>query len=141
MTDRFVLFLLSIPINIKNNETMSSTSIINYAVLWDRLSTFARKAGRTTTRPMLLLYYVMKSKGTPKADKLMIFSALSYILFPIDILDAKRLPIIGWFDEIASISVAYQKVRKHITPEMESKVDDILDRWFPEYTPYELITE
>lgn len=120
---------------------MSSTTIINYAVLWDRLSTFARKAGRTTTRPMLLLYYVMKSKDTPKADKLLIFSALSYIVFPIDILDAKRLPIIGWFDEIASISVAYQKVQKHITPEMERKVDEILDRWFPEYTPYELIKE
>lgn len=120
---------------------MSRTSIINYAVLWDRMNTFARKAGRTTTRPMLLLYYVMKSKDTPKADKMLIFSALSYIVFPIDILDAKRLPIIGWFDEIASISVAYQKVRKHITPEMERKVDDILDRWFPEYTPYELITE
>lgn len=120
---------------------MSSTSIINYTVLWDRLSTFAKKAGRTTTRPMLLLYYVMKSKDTPKKDKLMIFSALSYIVFPIDILDAKRLPIIGWFDEIASISVAYQKVSKHITPEMQRKVDAILDRWFPEYTPYELITD
>ena len=90
---------------------------------------------------MLLLYYVMKSKETPKSDKLLIFSALSYIVFPIDILDAKRLPIIGWFDEITSISVAYQRVCKHITPEMECKVDDILDRWFPEYTPYELITE
>ena len=86
---------------------MNRTSFINYDVLWDRLSTFARKAGRVTTRPMLLLYYVMKSKETPKADKLLIFSALSYIVFPIDILDAKRLPIIGWFDEIASISVAY----------------------------------
>ena len=120
---------------------MSNTSIINHAVLWDRLNTFARKAGRTTTRPMLLLYYVMKSKDTPKKDKLMIFSALSYIVFPVDILDAKRLPIVGWFDEIASISVAYQKVCKHITPEIEAKVDEILDRWFPRYAPYELITE
>ena len=120
---------------------MNRTSIINYEVLWDRISNFARKAGRMSTRPVLLLYYVMKSKDTPKADKLLVFSALSYIVFPIDILDAKRLPIIGWFDEIASISVAYQKVCKHITPEMEAKVDAILDRWFPEYTPYELITD
>lgn len=120
---------------------MNRTSIINYAVLWDRLSTFARKAGRVSTRPMLLLYYVMKSKDTPKADKLLVFSALSYLVFPIDILDAKRLPIIGWFDEIASISVAYQKMCKHITPEMEAKEDTILDRWFPEYTPYELIAD
>lgn len=120
---------------------MDRTSIINYAELWNRLSVFATKAGKISTRPVLLLYYVMRSKETPKADKLLVFSALSYLVFPIDILDAKRLPIIGWFDEIASISVAYQKVCKHITPEMETKVDAILDRWFPEYTPYELITD
>lgn len=121
--------------------SMNKRSFINYDVLWDKLSTFAIKAGRVTTKPVLLLFFVMKSKDTPKADKLLVFSALSYLVFPIDILDAKRLPIIGWFDEIASISVAYQKVCKHITPEMETKVDAILDRWFPEYTPYELITE
>ena len=121
--------------------SMNKRSFINYDVLWDKLSTFAIKAGRVTTRPVLLLFFVMKSKDTPKADKLLVFSALSYLVFPIDILDAKRLPIIGWFDEIASISVAYQKVCKHITPEMEAKVDAILDRWFPEYTPYELITD
>ncbi len=121
--------------------SMNKSSFINYDVLWDKLSTFAIKAGRVTTRPVLLLFFVMKSKDTPKADKLLVFSALSYLVFPIDILDAKRLPIIGWFDEIASISVAYQKVCKHITPEMEAKVDTILDRWFPEYTPYELITD
>lgn len=121
--------------------SMNKSSFINYDVLWDKLSTFAIKAGRVTTRLVLLLFFVMKSKDTPKADKLLVFSALSYLVFPIDILDAKRLPIIGWFDEIASISVAYQKVCKHITPEMEAKVDTILDRWFPEYTPYELITD
>ena len=121
--------------------SMNKRNFINYDVLWDKLSTFAIKAGRVTTRPVLLLFFVMKSKDTPKADKLLVFSALSYLVFPIDILDAKRLPIIGWFDEIASISVAYQKVCKHITPEMEAKVDDILDRWFPEYTPYELIAD
>lgn len=121
--------------------SMNKSSFINYDILWDKLSTFAIKAGRVTTRPILLLFFVMKSKDTPKADKLLVFSALSYLVFPIDILDAKRLPIIGWFDEIASISVAYQKVCKHITPEMETKVDAILDKWFPEFTPYDLIVE
>ncbi len=111
--------------------------MINYEMLWDRLSSFARKAGRSTTRPMLLLYYVMMSKDTPKADKMLIFSALSYVVLPIDILDARRLPIIGWLDEVASLSVAYQKVSKHITPEMEAKADAVLDRWFPESTSYE----
>lgn len=113
--------------------------IVNYDVLWDRISTFAVKAGRVSARPILILYFVMVSKGTPKADKLLILSTLSYLILPIDILDAKRLPIIGWLDELTSAGVAISRVKKHITPEIEQKVDAILDRWFPEYTSYELI--
>ena len=115
---------------------MESPNNINYSVLWNRINEYARKAGRVTTRPVLLLYYVMKSKDTPRKDKLLILSTLSYLVLPIDILDAKRLPIIGWFDEIASLSVTYQKVCKNITPEIEAKVDAILDRWFPDYAEY-----
>ena len=91
--------------------------------------------------PEMLLYYVMRSKNTPWSDKMLIFSTLSYIVLPIDILDAKRLPIIGWFDEIASLSVTYQKVSKNITPEMEAKVDALLDKWFPKHTPNELVSD
>ena len=115
---------------------MESTNIIDYSALWNRISEYSMKAARVTTRPVLLLYYVMKSKETPWKDKMLIFSTLSYIVLPIDILDAKRLPIIGWFDEIASLSVTYQKMCKNITPEIEAKVDTILDKWFPEHTEY-----
>lgn len=115
---------------------MGRERIINYDVLMERISEYAIKAGRVITRPVLLLYYVMKSKDTPRKDKLLILSTLSYLVLPIDILDAKRLPIIGWFDEIASLSVTYQKVCKNITPEIEAKVDAILDRWFPDYAEY-----
>lgn len=112
---------------------MERTSIINYAALLDRIGGYAIKAGRVTTRPLLLLYYVMKSKDTPRKDKLLILSTLSYLVLPIDILDARRIPIIGWIDEIASLSVTYQKVRDNITSEIEAKADAVLDKWFPEY--------
>lgn len=118
---------------------MERRGIIDYQVLWERLSAFARKTGRVTTRPVLLLYFVLRSKEIPWKDKMLIFSTLSYVVLPIDILDARRLPVIGWLDEIASLSVAYERVCRHITPEMETKVDAILDRWFPEYVEYELI--
>ena len=120
---------------------MESSIIINYAALWNRISEYAMKAGRITSRPVLLLFYVMKSKETPWKDKMLILSTLSYIVLPIDILNAKRLPIIGWFDEIASLSVTYQKMRKNITPEIEAKVEAILDKWFPDYSEYNKINQ
>lgn len=115
------------------------SSIINYEKLWEKIKEYSKKAGRGATRPMLVLYYVMKSPQTPKADKLIIFSALAYLILPIDILSAKRLPIIGWLDEVVALSVAVQKMSKHITPEIEAKVDEILDRWFKETVTYEVI--
>lgn len=115
---------------------MNKTSIVDTAVLKDKLHEYALKIGRISARPVLLLYFIMTSKDTPKSDKWMILSTLSYLVLPVDLISAKRLPIIGWIDEAFSLSVAYQKVSKNITPEVERKTDELLDRWFPEYTNY-----
>ena len=115
---------------------MNRQNLINTAVLKDKLQVYAMKVGRISARPVLLLYFIMVSKDTPKSDKLMILSTISYLVFPIDLVSAKRLPIIGWIDEAFSLSVAYQKVCKNITPEIERKTDELLDKWFTEYTSY-----
>ena len=117
---------------------MASKSIINYDILRNEIGTWARKVGRVSARPVILLYYVMTSKDTPRSEKLLLASAIAYVVLPLDLLSAKRLPIIGWIDEIVSLTVAYQKVCKYITPEMEQKADALLDKWFPDLTltPY-----
>lgn len=112
------------------------TSIIDPKVLKDKLHEYAMKVGRISARPLLLLYFIMVSKDTPKSDKLLILSTISYLVFPVDLISAKRLPIIGWIDEAFSFSVAYQKVCKNITPKIERETDALLDKWFPEYTSY-----
>ena len=115
---------------------MNKTSIIDTAVLKEKVQEYAMKVGRISARPILLLYFIMISKDTPKSDKLLILSTISYLVFPVDLISAKRLPIIGWIDEAFSLSVAYQKVCKNITPEIERQTDELLDKWFPEYTSY-----
>lgn len=116
---------------------MVSKSIINYQQLWERIKEYAFKVERVAARPVLLLFYVMRSDETPWKDKLTIFGALAYLVFPVDLLDAKCLPIIGWLDEITSLAVAIQWMSKYITPEMETKADGILDQWFPIYAEFE----
>lgn len=44
-------------------------------------------------------------------------------------------------NEAVSLTIVYQKVSKYITPAIERKVDDILDMWFPTYTPYIEVVE
>ena len=120
---------------------MDKQSFINTKVLKEKLQEYATKVGRISARPLLLLYFIMVSKDTPKSDKLMILSTISYLILPVDLISAKRLPIIGWIDEAFSLSVVYQKVSKNITPEIERKTDALLDKWFPEYTNYIEIVE
>ena len=115
---------------------MDKQSLINTKVLKEKLQEYAMKVGRISARPLLLLYFIMVSKDTPKSDKLMILSTISYLILPVDLISAKRLSIIGWIDEAFSLSVVYQKVSKNITPEIERKTDALLDKWFPEYTNY-----
>lgn len=114
-----------------------SKNVVNYSLLWELICESAKKLSRSAVRPMMLLYYVMKSEKTAKSDKILIYSALAYVVLPIDLISARRLPIIGWIDEVVSLTVAYQKVCKYITPEMEANVDALLDRWFPEYTHFD----
>ena len=119
-----------------NIKGMNKTNIIDTAVLKEKVQEYAMKVGRISARPVLLLYFIMISKDTPKSDKLLILSTISYLVFPVDLISAKRLPIIGWIDEAFSLSVAYQKVCKNITLEIERKTDELLDKWFSEYTSY-----
>ena len=124
-------------LNMKNPQNDSKK--IDFAVVWDGIKSFARKAGRTAARPVLLLWFVMRSDSTPRKDKLMILAAIAYVVLPIDLISAKRIPIIGWIDEVTSIAVAVQKMADRITPEIEREADAVLDRWFAEYTEYEEI--
>lgn len=120
---------------------MDKISRIEHPSFGDRLKMYAKKVGREAARPVLLLYYVMKSEDTPMNDKLVIFGALAYVILPIDLLNAKRLPVIGWIDEVVSLAVAAQRMQKYITPAIEMQADAVLDRWFPEYISYEEVPE
>lgn len=111
---------------------------LNYQKLWEQVSEYGKRGGRMAARPVLLLYFVLRSEGTPLADKLVIIAALSYLVLPIDLISAKKLPVIGWLDEAAAIWAAYEKVKKYCTPQIELKADLLLDEWFP-ITEYEIL--
>lgn len=109
----------------------------NFEFLMFWIGEYAKKVGRVTARPVILTYFVMLDEYTPMSDKIALGTAIAYVVLPIDLLSAKRLPIIGWLDEVMSLSVAYQKVQSHVTQKMERDADELLDKWFPEYTPYQ----
>ena len=64
-------------------------NLIDYELLWEKITDYAKVTGRTTARPVLLLYYVLRSPETPSSDKMLIVAALSYL--------AQRQSLFLWF--------------------------------------------
>lgn len=114
---------------------------LDYEAVWAGMCRWCVRAGRAAARPVLLMWYVMRSKDTPRRDKLAIFCSLAYLVLPIDILNARRLPVIGWLDEVVALAVLVRKMSQSITPEMEARADRQLDLWFATASPALMLTE
>ncbi|MBO6082596.1 MAG: DUF1232 domain-containing protein [Bacteroidales bacterium] len=99
--------------------------------LADKIARYAKKAGIKVVYAALLLYYVLKSPLTTKADRAKIIGALGYFILPIDLLP-DTIPIVGYTDDLAALTWAIYAVAKNITPEIKAQAKAKLADWFGE---------
>ena len=95
-----------------------------------KLRPWALKAGRVTTRPLLQFYYVMADEKTSILDRLLIYGAIVYTILPMDLLPKVIYKFLGIMDDGIAILFVYKKIKDKITPEIEVKVENILNDWF-----------
>lgn len=100
------------------------------AVILNNLGVYAKRVGRTAARPVVILYFVLRDPATPKKDKYIVYGALAYLVLPVNLISAKKIPILGWADEAAAIVWAYKRVKNNVTPDIERQADELLDKWF-----------
>lgn len=106
--------------------------------IWQNIKQNASRVGRGTTRIFLELYYVLKSSDTPFWDKTIIVSALSYQFLPKQLLSREKHGILGYTDNVVTLMLAYNRVKKRVTPQIAVQVDSVLNKWFGnEYTVIE----
>ena len=101
-----------------------------FTQLWDKIKTYALRAGRVATKPVLTFYHVMRDSETTTLEKALIYGAIAYIVIPADLLPRKVLGFLGILDDAAVIAYVYKKISGKITIEITNKVEDTLDRWF-----------
>ena len=101
-----------------------------FALLWDKIKTFALRAGRVATKPILTFYHVMRDSETTTLEKALIYGAIAYIVIPADLLPHKVLGFLGVLDDAAVIAYVYKKISNKITAEIINKVNTQLDEWF-----------
>ena len=104
---------------------------MDISLLSPKIEGFARRVGRSAARTPLLLYYILQSCDTSMRDKAIIATCLAYVILPVDLIPSRRFSIFGWADEILSIEIVFDRMRKYITPGMLSKAEAQLDKWIP----------
>jgi len=87
---------------------------------WDKVMKYGKQAGKTTVYYSLLLFYVAKSPEVPKSTKMIIVGALSYLIFPLDLIP-DFIPAVGLVDDAGVIAAAVFKVISHIDDDIKNK--------------------
>jgi len=101
-----------------------------FALLWGKLKTYALRAGRVATKPILTFYYVMQQSEITTMDKALIYGAIAYIVIPSDLLPRRVLGWLGILDDAAVIAYVYNKVSSKVTAAIRNQVDTQLNEWF-----------
>lgn len=96
----------------------------------EKIKPYALTVGHATTRPLLLFYYVMAEESTPTLDKVLIYAAIFYTISPVSLIPSSVCKLLGVLDEGAAILYVHKKVMDWITPEIELRVESILDEWY-----------
>ena len=99
------------------------------AGFWQKLNTFARKAGHDLVEKSLQLYFAAESPDTPTCAKGVVFGALAYFVAPIDAIP-DLTPGIGFADDLCVLIGAVSAVAAHITPEVKDQADKKIAEWF-----------
>ena len=102
---------------------------INFSELLTKLKDVVKRVSYATAKQIIQMYLVLTDEKTATTDKIIIYSTLAYLVLPIDILSARRHPIFGHLDEVAAVVVAYKKIKKYVTPEIERRADEILNNF------------
>ena len=98
--------------------------------LWGKIGTYAKKAGRVTSKPLLQLYYVLMMGETTTLEKALIVGAILYTVLPFSLIPYKAHKILGLLDEGVAVLYVVKKLQNKITPEIDAKVEETLNMWF-----------
>ena len=106
-------------------EVLEST-VVDEALLIRLL----RRAGRAVARPAFECYELLVDRGTPYQARLTVLAALTYLLLPLDFIP-DFIPAAGFTDDMVAITALLGLCSRHLTPEIRSRAQSRLDRWFP----------
>lgn len=80
-------------------------------------------------RPLLQFYYVMIDECISVVDKALVYAAIIYTISSISLIPSAVYKLLDVLDEGTAILYANKKLKDKITPEINAKVDEMLNAW------------
>lgn len=111
----------SLPIR-QLEEATSYSKYYDDKRFWRKVRRIAQKVGGSVLKPVLLLFYMMKSDAVSLKDKAYIVGALGYFVLPIDIVP-DFIAGLGYTDDLAVITLLIKYLKDNITPDIEMRAD------------------
>ncbi|MGF1683278.1 DUF1232 domain-containing protein [Photobacterium makurazakiensis] len=93
---------------------------------WDKMKSGARKMGGSLACTGIEAYLAMSDKATPYKDKIVLGSALAYLVLPADMIP-DIVPVAGYTDDAAALGIAVKTASDSITEKHEEEAQQIWD--------------
>ena len=106
-------------------EVLSSDAI-DEGLLW----TLLRRAGRSVARPAIDCLELVLDANTPLQVRLTMLTALTYLLFPLDLIP-DFIPVAGFGDDVVAMTALLGLYRSHMSEAVRTRAQRKLDQWFP----------
>lgn len=90
---------------------------------WKKIERVAKKVGATVLLPVFTLYYMLQDDKVSLQHKAYIVGALGYFILPLDLIPDGILPVIGFTDDIAVMTLVLKLVKDSITPEIKARAN------------------
>ena len=96
-----------------------------------KLKRWATHAGRAVIQHVLLLYYCAKDADTPKAVRTLIWGALGYFIWPMDVVPDST-PGSGFLDDLAVCLLLIGQIAHYIKADHYQRTGERIKEWFAE---------
>jgi uncharacterized membrane protein YkvA (DUF1232 family) len=104
--------------------------VIDESVLLRLLLLLLRRAGRIVALPALEWLELLLDAATPPAVKMMVLSALTYLLMPVDLMP-DFIPVAGFSDDLVALTSLLSLCGRHSSPAIRLRAQRRLDCWCP----------
>ncbi|MCX5941614.1 MAG: DUF1232 domain-containing protein [Cyanobacteria bacterium] len=106
-------------------EVLGSAEI-DEGLLW----TLLRRAGRSVARPAIECLELVLDAHTPLQVRLTMLAALTYLVFPLDLVP-DFIPVAGFGDDVVAMTALLGLYRSHMSEAVRARAQRKLDQWFP----------